>query len=590
MNKSTHSLVTRFEYKYLFYTLSFVSINLGICNEYIKRKKLAFQEEAPPQIYFYLTKDNFEYVDKEKYNDRIKKICNNFNVPISYIYKGANNYFPLDYHLQYLSNIFETSKEKLKNVLEKETEFDKIVDKLVDEIVIHFNEYERKVIENESNSKILNSLKSLKSLKKNSQLDEWEEKEGFLKNINFDHLKEFILKRKKLIERQKKEDILNSFIDEVYAYSYLYLLINYKRNNFFDFIKVRRSYRHCSENISKDIGLEVDNYLGICSEENEGNKQDKIFNTFDESSNYVDGASYVLSIDTINEIKKSLAKYGVVVLKDFLPKESVNKIKKELFLDRKNNENVSPFLMDKDANIFCIRPTRGRQYCILRNSKISDMFVNIQQYWLNIIYSYLPVGIYENIFNIFDKKTLLNNTELNKLNIKSKYNDKLFISELQLLNNEPLSEIQSYHVDNGINGLSIIMPLNKMNEESGNFEFFLGTHFFSSLKDNINIATYNNEHNNGIKKAFYNFKRFMNIYYLTGSSFIPKVQETDLIIYDSRIIHRGMSNNLWLKNSSLIYRYDYKKYPPPGQDFIDIISYSVIGKCISFFNMLGRYI
>ncbi|SCN60804.1 conserved Plasmodium protein, unknown function [Plasmodium chabaudi adami] len=575
MNKSTHSLVTRFEYKYLFYTLSFVSINLGICNEYIKRKKLAFQEEAPPQIYFYLTKDNFEYVDRGKYNDRIKKVCNNFNVPISYIYKGANNYFPLDYHLQYLNTIFETSKRKLKNVLENETEFDKIVDKLVDEIVIHFNEYKTKAIEKESNSK---------GLKKHSQLDEWEEKEDFLKNINFDHLKEFILKRKKNIERKKNEDILNSFIDELYVYSYLYLLINYKRNNFFDFIKVRRSYRHCSENTSKDIGLEIDNYLGIGHEENRKNNDS---NVFDENSNYINEASYVLSIDTINEIKKSLSKYGVVVLKDFLPKESVNKIKSELFLDRKSNENVSPFLMDKDANVFCIRPTRGRQYCILRNSKISDMFVNIQQYWLNIVYSYLPVGIYENIFNMLDKDVLLNNTELNKLDIKSKYNDKLFISELQLLNNEPLSEIQSYHVDNGINGLSIIMPLNKINEESGNFEFFLGTHFFSSLKDNLDMATYSNSR---IKKGFYNFKRFMNIYYQTGSSFIPKVQETDLIIYDSRIIHRGMSNNLWLKNSSLIYRYDYKKYPPPGQDFIDIISYTVIGKCISFFNILGRYI
>ncbi|SCM23289.1 conserved Plasmodium protein, unknown function [Plasmodium chabaudi chabaudi] len=575
MNKSTHSLVTRFEYKYLFYTLSFVSINLGLCNEYIKRKKLAFQEEAPPQIYFYLTKDNFEYVDRGKYNDRIKKVCNNFNVPISYIYKGANNYFPLDYHLQYLNTIFETSKRKLKNVLENETEFDKIVDKLVDEIVIHFNEYKTKGIEKESNST---------GLKKHSQLDEWEEKEDFLKNINFDHLKEFILKRKKIIERKKNEDILNSFIDELYVYSYLYLLINYKRNNFFDFIKVRRSYRHCSENTSKDIGLEIDNYLGIGHEENRKNNDS---NVFDKNSNYINETSYVLSIDTINEIKKSLSKYGVVVLKDFLPKESVNKIKNELFLDRKSNENVSPFLMDKDANVFCIRPTRGRQYCILRNSKISDMFVNIQQYWLNIVYSYLPVGIYENIFNMLDKDVLLNNTELNKLDIKSKYNDKLFISELQLLNNEPLSEIQSYHVDNGINGLSIIMPLNKINEESGNFEFFLGTHFFSSLKDNLDMVTYSNSR---IKKGFYNFKRFMNIYYQTGSSFIPKVQETDLIIYDSRIIHRGMSNNLWLKNSSLIYRYDYKKYPPPGQDFIDIISYTVIGKCISFFNILGRYI
>lgn len=497
-------------------------------------------------------------------------------MPINYFWKGANNYFPIDYHLQYLNNVFEKLKKKLKNVLEKENQFDQIVDKLVEEIVTHFNEHAHDT-----------KLASLASLEK---------REEFLKNLNFEHLKEFILKRKKLekkkIEREKADDILDSFIDELYAYCYLYLLINYKRNNFFDFIKIKRSYRHCSENASKDIGIEINNYLGIGGENGGGSESGGgISEVLDKNSNYINQASYVLNIDTINEIKKSLEKYGVVVLKNFLPKENVKKIKKELFLDSKNNVNVSPLLMDKDANVFCIRPTRGRQYCIIRNSKISDIFVNIQQYWLNIIYSYLPVGIYENIFNIFDKNSILNNSELNKLNIKNEYNDKLFISELQLLNNEPLSEIQSYHVDNGVSGLSIIMPLNKINEESGNFEFFLGTHLFSYLKENGNLTTYNKGYKNSrIKKSIYNFKRFMNIYYQTGSEFIPKVQETDLIIYDSRIIHRGMSNNLWVKNSSLIYRYDYKKYPPPGQDFIDIISYSFIGKCISFFNTLGRYI
>ncbi|KNG78069.1 hypothetical protein PFMG_04292 [Plasmodium falciparum IGH-CR14] len=143
----------------------------------------------------------------------------------------------------------------------------------------------------------------------------------------------------------------------------------------------------------------------------------------------------------------------------------------------------------------------------------------------------------------------------------------------------PLSDKQTYHVDNGYNGISIIVPLNKINKESGNFEFFTGTHLFSSLQ------------NKSLKHKIKTFKQFLKVYYITkGSSFIPDVKEQDLIIYDSRILHRGLSNNLWMKNSSLIYRYDYKKYPPPGQNFIDIFSYNIIGKCISFFNFLEKYI
>lgn len=380
---------------------------------------------------------------------------------------------------------------------------------------------------------------------------------------------------------------------------------------------MKRSYRHCSEHVGKDIGLEVHNYIGlgikdnkltILKEEQEEEEEEKkiiknkkynndninmknsISNSnIDSPSNnnnnnnnhgkqILDNTKYVLNIDTINEIHKSLSTYGIVVLKNVLPKENIKRLKKELFVQEKDI-NISSFLMNKDQNIFCIRPSRGRQYCILRNSTVSDLFVNLQQYWMNIVYSYLSFGTYENIFKHFDKKTIFNLNNINNLDIKNEKNDKIYLSELQLLNNEPLSDKQTYHVDNGYNGISIIVPLNKINKESGNFEFFTGTHLFSSLQ------------NKSLKHKIKTFKQFLKVYYITkGSSFIPDVKEQDLIIYDSRILHRGLSNNLWMKNSSLIYRYDYKKYPPPGQNFIDIFSYNIIGKCISFFNFLEKYI
>ncbi|GAW81516.1 hypothetical protein, conserved [Plasmodium gonderi] len=558
MIKRGKTLRTKFEYKYLFYTLSCVSINIGICNEYIKRKREKYKDEEH-KIYFHLTEKNFEYIDKKKYERRIEKICKNFNLPLVTISRAANNYYPIDYHLQYLNDLFEKKKKKIfKSFIENEKKtnltIEKQIDALIEDLIKHVEE-EFAVEETDLEC----SPSSL-----------------FLRNLDWSYLKEFIWERKK-VKTKSVGEFLDTFIDELYVYVYIYLLCNYHRNNFFDFVKKRRSYRHCSENVGKDIGLELNSYLGINKKEaiSDSKEMDAADGTTIVEP-VIEPVNYVLNIDTLREIQKSLSTYGVVVLKNFLKKEDIEKIKKELFLDKKEINNISSLLMHKDNNIFCIRPTRGRQYCILRNSKVSDLFTNIQQYWMNIIYSYLPIGGYVNVYDLFHKNVIFKLKDFKDISMKIEQNDKLFLSELQLVNNEPLSEIQSHHVDNGLSGISVILPLNKINDDSGNFEFFLGTHLFSSVKIKK-------------KKKIHNFKKFMEVYYKTGSSFIPDINPQDIIIYDSKILHRGLSNNLWVKNSSLIYRYDYKKYPPPGQDFIDICSYNFIGKCISFFNFLTKY-
>ncbi|SCQ16623.1 conserved Plasmodium protein, unknown function [Plasmodium ovale] len=550
MNKYKNPTRLKFEGKCLLYAVSLVSVSLGLSNEYVKRKRLKYKDEEH-KIYFHLNEQNFEVVDRKKYSERIKKICETFNIPIMHLAEAANNYFPVDFHLQYMNDIVEKKKKDLQKIVERESKNnnrDNVISKMVDEMVTYLEVYMSN--KNEKSSNLL-----------------------FLKNIDWSYLKEFLIERKK-VNTKTTTEFIDTFFDEIYTYVYVYLLINYKRNNLFDFIKMKRTYRHCSENVGKDVGLEVDNYLGI----NKHNySKDVLYDGEENVTQVIDDATYVLNIDTVNEIQKSLSNYGIVVLKNFLPIEKVEKIKKELFL-HKNEMNISPFLMNKDQNVFCIRPTRGRQYCILRNSKISDIFTNIQQYWVNIVYSYLPIGIYQNVFHSFDKNKILHLNNFSNLNLTSEQNDKLYLSELQLLTNEPLSETQTYHVDNGLSGLTVILPLNKIHEQSGNFEFFIGTHLFSSLKNK-----------NKIKDRICNLKKFVQMYYKTGSSFVPEVEERDIIIYDSKILHRGLSNNLWVKNASLIYRYDYKKYPPPGQDFIDILSYNFVGKCISIFNFLGKY-
>lgn len=555
MIKRGDPLRSKFEYKYLLYALSFVSLNVGVCNEYIKRKKEKHKNEEQ-KIYFHLTEKNFEFIDKRKYASRLENICANFNLPLVAISGAANNYYPVDYHLQYLNNLFEGKKDDLRKLIEdgnkRKVEANKRVDAIVED-VMNFMEgqcaFTGQEGEEEHTSQAVQS---------------------FLRNLNWTHLKEFIFQRNR-VKVKSVGEFLDTLIDELYAYAYIYLLVNYKRNNFFDFVRRKRSYRHCSENVGKDLGLELSSYLGLGQDDAEAAVS--VTDAAVQGEPVVEPAKYVLNIDTVKEIQASLATYGVAVLKNFLRKEDLEKIKKELFLDKKEM-NVSPLLMDRDNNIFCIRPTRGRQYCILRNSKVSDLFTNLQQYWMNVIYAYLPIGGYQNVYDLMGKNEILKMNDFKTVNISSEGNNKIFLSELQLVNNESLSEIQSHHVDNGLSGVTVILPLNRINEESGNFEFFLGTHLFTSIKR---------------KEKIKNFKKFLQIYYQTGSSFIPDVNPQDVIIYDSKILHRGLSNNLWVKNSSLIYRYDYRKYPPPGQDFLDICSYNLIGKCISVFNFLGKY-
>lgn len=554
MKNYRKQLTTKFEYKYLFYSISFISLNIGLCNAYLKKKREKYKDEQP-KLYFFLDEKNYEILDKPVYSKRIQKICDEFQISLDSLSHAAKNYFPLDYHLQVIDNILKKNKEKLSWIVKNDTSSN-ILETLIKEVELCFED----------------------SIKGNVKTDK--SPVYFLRELDFSHLKEFIEKRKQI--NANKRDYLEQFLNEVYIYVYLYMVTNYKRNNFFDFIKIKRAYRHCSENCGKDIGLEVNSYLGFSNNKEKNrttatDQAEKSLNT-EQNMNYVKEVTKVLSIETVDEVMNSLRKYGVVVLKKVIPKEDIDKIKKELFLQEKD-KNVYAYLLNKDQNIFSIRPSRGRQYCILRNSKLSDVFVNIQQNWINMIYSYLPVGIFDNLFTYINKEMIVNKSiQLTNFHLNTEHYEKLYLSELQLINNEALSDVQSYHVDNGASGISVLLPLDKMNRESGNFEFFLGSH---------NLNSINKEK---LKKKVVNFKRFFDIYCKTGSSFVPEIEEQDIVIYDSKILHRGLSNNLWYKNSSLIYRYDYLKYPPPNQDFIDIFTYNILGKCITFFNYLSKYI
>lgn len=113
-----------------------------------------------------------------------------------------------------------------------------------------------------------------------------------------------------------------------------------------------------------------------------------------------------------------------------------------------------------------------------------------------------------------------------------------FISTIQLVESHRLSEAQVFHADNSSKGLTFVIPLCNQTAENGPTELLTQTH--------------------GIEE----FCQLKNIHH--GKIVAPKLQLQDLLVFDSRLLHRGLPNSSDSSRSILVIRYDCINTRPPG--------------------------
>ncbi|OEH77921.1 hypothetical protein cyc_01069 [Cyclospora cayetanensis] len=241
-----------------------------------------------------------------------------------------------------------------------------------------------------------------------------------------------------------------------------------------------------------------------------------------------------LRASDVKAAKDAISKQGFIVLKNALTPKQLQELQQATFSATATAAEGGMKMKEVDPNVYCTRPTYGRLHCLLRGSLVENSIVDAQRLLMPLVHSYLPSGAH-----------------LEAGGAKKK--NKLFVSEMQTVNADALALAQPWHRDNSHRGITVVIPLVHVHSSNGPTELLPGSHTLSGEDGKDSWV-----HWMCSLPAF-----FRNV--LAGGTTVKAVLEPgDLLVYDSRLLHRGQANETWHPRPSLVLRYDYEDTPPPG--------------------------
>uniref|UniRef100_A0A0G4IG41 Uncharacterized protein n=1 Tax=Chromera velia CCMP2878 TaxID=1169474 RepID=A0A0G4IG41_9ALVE len=294
------------------------------------------------------------------------------------------------------------------------------------------------------------------------------------------------------------------------------------------------------------------------------------------------------------EAAETLKKYGFVVIRNAMTGDDVKYLKKQMFCETGNGADTAARLIDYDPNVWTNRPTRAHMYAFLRSTLFEPKVVGFQRPWLPIVYSVLgvtgeefsseAVGALEQIQTVrdtIDKRAasagrqpsaeetvegLELETEICRASgVKAK---RMFCSELVLVVEEAHSQDQTWHLDNKHKGLSAVVALGPLKGDLGPMEVMAGSHELQ--QDPFEIKKKRGHRGALLGRSWPLFRQKFAAFFEGiqdhGGTVTVDLEPGDVLLYDSRCLKRGHSNQQWLTNPYLIFRYDYELTPPPGMD------------------------
>ena len=137
--------------------------------------------------------------------------------------------------------------------------------------------------------------------------------------------------------------------------------------------------------------------------------------------------------------------------------------------------------------------------------------------------------------------------------------DQLMMTEVQIVNSQPGSDIQIWHADNSHRGITVLIPLVDFTEKNGPTELIAGSH---DLPTNI----------------------------WGGLSFArPLVLAGDGLVADARLLHRGGANESATSRPILVIRFDDKKTQPPGMTTVGATARYCFAMTFMFTDFILHY-
>jgi len=144
---------------------------------------------------------------------------------------------------------------------------------------------------------------------------------------------------------------------------------------------------------------------------------------------------------------------------------------------------------------------------------------------------------------------------LNNKNV-DEHNDgtnRIVLSQLQLLVSAPESVDQFFHQDNARKGLTILIPLEDVAMDMGPTQLLPGTHLLSEA--------YAGERR--WDRSMLDATRQAVGRSLQAGPLRASLKAGTAVVYDGRVLHRGLANRSQIPRPVLVYRYDLFEYPPP---------------------------
>lgn len=233
----------------------------------------------------------------------------------------------------------------------------------------------------------------------------------------------------------------------------------------------------------------------------------------------------------------ALNRQGFVVIRRALTLEQLQEIQQATFSTSGSAAEGAAKMKEVDPNIYCTRPTYGRLHCLLRGSLIENSLIQMQRLFMPLIHSYLPT----------DPGAPQRGAPLHP-------KTRVFVSEMQTVNADPLAHVQPWHRDNSHRGLTIFIPLVSIHPSNGPTELLPFSHTLCG--DEEGSSTW--------FRWLRCLPRFMRQVLAGGDTVRIQLQAGDVLVYDSRLLHRGQANETWQPRPSLVLRYDYEETPPPG--------------------------
>eukprot|EP00405_Crypthecodinium_cohnii_P036704 CAMPEP_0206545916 /NCGR_PEP_ID=MMETSP0325_2-20121206/12407_1 /ASSEMBLY_ACC=CAM_ASM_000347 /TAXON_ID=2866 /ORGANISM="Crypthecodinium cohnii, Strain Seligo" /LENGTH=452 /DNA_ID=CAMNT_0054044965 /DNA_START=97 /DNA_END=1455 /DNA_ORIENTATION=+ len=238
------------------------------------------------------------------------------------------------------------------------------------------------------------------------------------------------------------------------------------------------------------------------------------------------------------KVVDALDTYGVALLQGAIESEDIKKLRDELgFLNGKLTRRATElgqWLQQMDPNVGMGRYTFGRLHCLLRGSpEFEPTAVAAHAAVAPLVYSYFKTATKGNMEN-----------------------EKIFLSEAQIIINDPLAETQGWHLDNasGRPAITFLVPLTDIHHDRGSQAILPGSHRFCegdlSLSQRLGSC-------------------FRALCESHGAIFVATPERKwaagDVLVLDGRVMHKGLANEgLGAPTAMLVLRYDLTDSPPPG--------------------------